>query len=570
MRTERNPNRSLAFLCRDAARPAARTLAVATVALFAGLGCAETLRPVGGDAGRADAGAPTDGIPPVSGAFTHRVDDGVVTTIVDATDSAAWQHLDLDRGLSVRPDEGWELAFSRFRVRINGGVSGSGGVRVAALEGRAFEDVGRAPDAGWTVPVPDGDGDDDEEPDNVFNDGEGDWYDYDVTTHTLTARQPLTYVVATTEGAFFKLAFESYYDDAGSPAVVSFRWAAVGAPDGGLPDAGPPVEVDAGMPEPDAGRDPLPAHAIHVDASDPTAWVYLSVDDGVVSPADPDTDVGWDLALRRTGVRTSSGTSGPGMGGARLDASGLAFDDLLEAPTLGYAADELVDGGRPGAPPSSANPVLAGWFDYDPVGHIVTPGDRTYLVRTADGGYAKLRVWRWDDGAYDLSLLPVERAVEVVELEVDASDREAWVYVSLRDGQVIEVDDPATDRSWDLGLSRTRLRTNGGTSGSGAGEAVETEVAEVGLLDVPPEEGWAVDESLSSGRPGTDPYDASPVLAGWFDYDPVTHTVSPRPVTFVVRTADGHLAGLRVSSYMDGIYVLELAFAGPGQEGFSR
>jgi hypothetical protein len=531
------------------------------------LGCAEKIGGDETDAGTPDAGAWTGGdLPPSSGAFTHSVTDGVVTTVVNAADASAWQHLDLDTGLSVEPAEGWELAFSRFRVRINGGVTGTGGVQVAALEGQDFDALTQAPESGWTVPEPDGDADDDDEPDNVFNNGESDWYDYDVETHTLTPRD-VTYVVASTEGAFFKLAIETYYDDAGSPANLRFRWAAIDPPASALPDAGPGGPLDGGA-APDAGMEPLPADAIVVDASDGTSWVYLSVAEGVVSPSEPETDTSWDLALRRTDIRTNSGTSGAGLGGAREDDSGLAFDEVSEAPTFGYAVDEILTSGRPGAEPTSESPVLGGWFDYDPVTHTVSPADRTYLVRTADGGYAKLRIWRWNDGEYALSLVPVTRRVDVIELDVDASDAEVWTYLSLRDGALVTVEDASAEAGWDVGISRTRMRTNSGTSGPGAGGAVETSAATVAELTEAPETGWAIDEMVSSGAPGSPEYSGNPALGGWYDYDFTTHTVSPRPVAFAVRTADGHVGALRVLSYEDGTYRLELAFAGPGHTSF--
>lgn len=531
------------------------------------LGCAPTLTPDGDDAGVVDSGPWTGGdIPPSSGSFTHSVAEGVVTTVVDATSATDWQHLDMDSGHSVEPSEGWELAFSRFRVRINGGTTGSGGVQVAALDGVAWDDVTRAPEEGWTVPGPDGEVDDDTEPDNVFNDGERDWYDYDVETHTLTPRD-VTYVVASTEGAFFKLRFEAYYDDAGSPAVVRFRWAPVAAPASMLPDAGMGGPVDGGV-DPDSGTEPLPDHAITVNAGDGAAWVYVSATEGVVTPADPEHDPSWDIAFRRTEVRTNSGTSGVGLAGARIDGSGLAFDALTDASTFGFVVDEVVDTGRPGTEPTSLSPLLTDWYDYDPSTHSVTPSDLTFVVRTGVGGYAKLRIWRWDDGTYQLSLVPIERRVERLELDVDATSSDAWTYLSLRDGALVTVMDPSAETHWDLGISRTRFRTNSGTSGGGMGAAVETPVDTIAALGDAPTEGWTPDETITPARPGAEPYSANPVLEGWYDYDPATHVVSPRPVVFAVRTADGHVGALRILSYASGTYRVAIAFAGPGRTSF--
>jgi hypothetical protein len=198
------------------------------------VGCASKL--ASHDDRARDAAAGDDaGTREASGAFTHRVaEDGVVRTVVDATDEQAWRYLDLDS----RRDDGaaarWDLGFSRFRVRTNGGASGDGGVQVAALAGQDFDALKRAPDAGFRADQPDGAEDTDTEPDNAFNSGPEDWYDYNVMTHALTPRA-ITYVIASTEGRFYKLRIEDYYDSAGTPGFLSFRWAEIDAPANGLP-----------------------------------------------------------------------------------------------------------------------------------------------------------------------------------------------------------------------------------------------------------------------------------------------------------------------------------------------
>ncbi|HJK98586.1 MAG TPA: HmuY family protein [Polyangiaceae bacterium LLY-WYZ-14_1] len=489
-----------------------------------------------------------DGIPAVTGAFTHSLDDdGVtITTVADATDTDVWQHLDFDTGFATDPDEaGWDLAFSRFRVRVNGGVSGDGGVEVAALSGTDFDAVTNAPTEGWTSSWEDGD-DTDEDPDNVFNNGTDDWYDYELSTHTLTPRD-VTYVVATTDGGYVKLAFDGYYDDAGTPAIITFRWAEVDPPTG---------EVD------------VPADAVAVDASDRETWVYLSVaDQAVVEVADPEESMDWDVAFRRTEVRTNSGTSGPGIGGAREDDSELPFGAIASSTTFGFVADEVFTSARPGAQPTSVNTALGGWFDYNPMGRVVTPGDRTYLLRTASGDYAKLRVWTWDDGRMDISLNPVDRRIDYPSVTVDARDGDEWVYVSLTGARVLEEapEDPANDLSWDLAFSRTLIRTNGGTSGVGAGGALLLEgETNIVLLTELPTEGFAVDEEFAS-RPGVDPTSSNRALQDWFDYDGATRTVSPAEVVFAIQTADGDVGALQVDGWDDGIYEVTFSFPGAGR-----
>ncbi|MCR9164401.1 MAG: HmuY family protein [Nannocystaceae bacterium] len=147
---------------------------------------------------------------------------GQLTTI-DATDEEAWVYFDLETGAQVEVDDpmtdlGWDLGFRRFHVATNGGVSGNAGCEVALVE-QPFDAVSTIPTEGYVVDQEDGE-DDNEDPDYAF----GQWYDYDFMTHVLTPK-PQTYVVVSGAGNVFKLAFEHYYDEAGTSGYPRFAWA---------------------------------------------------------------------------------------------------------------------------------------------------------------------------------------------------------------------------------------------------------------------------------------------------------------------------------------------------------
>lgn len=57
---------------------------------------------------------------------------------------------------------------------------------------------------------------------------------------------------------------------------------------------------------------------------------------------------------------------------------------------------------------------------------------------------------------------------------IDVNYWKDWIYYSFEKQRTIEVDDPRTDKSWDIGFHITDFRTNGGESGSGLGAAVRT------------------------------------------------------------------------------------------------
>ncbi|MEL6340319.1 MAG: HmuY family protein [Myxococcota bacterium] len=161
-------------------------------------------------------------------------DQGDATWVrVDASSSNEWVHMrfsEMVASLGTEPGEvggAWDLAFQRFKVRVNGGASGTAGVEVAVLTDVAFDALVEAPSTGYAQDAPDENGDGEVEP--VFEMVSEGWYVYDFATHTLSPRS-LVYVLKTFDEQFFKLEFLDYYDDAGSSGHPSFRLAPLSPP----------------------------------------------------------------------------------------------------------------------------------------------------------------------------------------------------------------------------------------------------------------------------------------------------------------------------------------------------
>lgn len=540
-----------------------------SILLLLAVGCADPL--VSPDTGY-DAGAGTDssadsgaGIPAATGRFRHEASGREVVTDVDASDAMSWQYLDFDTGVSTDDPARWDLAFRRFFVRMNGGASGAGGVLASVVEGD-YESVERAPEMGWSSAVADGADDDDSEPDTPFNNGVDDWYDYDVTTHTLTPKSRV-YAVRTTAGSYVRMQLTDYYDTAGSPAQVTFRWALIDAPMSDLPDAGTPdvgPGMDAGM---DAGTDAsLPDDGFMIDASAAMEWTYVSLSSQrVVSVSAPSESADWDLAFRRTEVRTNSGTHGMSGVGAGKE-SDDDYDALVATDTFDFVSDAEVDSGRPGVSPAELNPVVGNWFDYNPSSHSLTPRDTCFVIRGGDGSYYKLAFLDWADGIYALRASTLEHTSPSRELTLDASDSDAWAGVDLSQ----EGGEPDATR-WDVGASRTRWRSHGGESAEGMAAVAVLTLEDIDALDDPSEfEGYAfvADTEIPPSRPGATGYVGNAALSDWFDYDGTTHLVSPKSRVFLVRTRTGELAALQIIGWEDGVYRLAMRYAGPRQEVF--
>jgi hypothetical protein len=156
---------------------------------------------------------------------TSTLDGKVRNMIVDATNKESKVYIDLDSAREMKTDEafatnGWDLAFKRFEISMNGGSSNpQGAVRIAVLEKTPFDSLTQAPAEGYEQ-----DG-----AQSVFSGVNGGWYYYDLGTHRLTTKDEL-YVIQTSDGAYVKLRMGSYYDASGTPARLSFSFEPVSAP----------------------------------------------------------------------------------------------------------------------------------------------------------------------------------------------------------------------------------------------------------------------------------------------------------------------------------------------------
>lgn len=166
--------------------------------------------------------------PPPSVVTTSQ--DGVNETWIDATEYLEFVYLSLATGEQVTvadplTSSDWDLGFERYLIASNGGVSGPGGVVAAALADQDFDSLLTAPAEGYVSDLADDD-DENENPEYAL----GDWFDYAEEDHAVTPTANLVYVIRAVSGTYYKWQFVSYYDDAGSPAYITARWAAVAAP----------------------------------------------------------------------------------------------------------------------------------------------------------------------------------------------------------------------------------------------------------------------------------------------------------------------------------------------------
>ena len=159
--------------------------------------------------------APTEPRPrPVGDALV-----GPARVTVDATDPDRWVFFDFSRGAVVdRPDPaGWDLAFKRFNVAVNGGAGLAGG-GARALDVSTLDSVTTVPAEGYTGS--------DARRDSTSPALER-WYDYGFTSHLLTAKRRV-YAIRTADGRYAALRFLSYYCPGARPGCVTFEYVYAG------------------------------------------------------------------------------------------------------------------------------------------------------------------------------------------------------------------------------------------------------------------------------------------------------------------------------------------------------
>lgn len=138
------------------------------------------------------------------------------------------------------------------------------------------------------------------------------------------------------------------------------------------------------LPSPVAHRPPaghFVVDTVTLDGRDGATWAYFDFErqSALGGPL-----AGWDLAVSRYHIIVNGGEGYAGAGGAI--AVPAPWEDVREAPAGGY---ETTSGRLDEVP---ATPGLERWYRYGFFSHLLEPKDETYIVRTAEGGYAKFRI----------------------------------------------------------------------------------------------------------------------------------------------------------------------------------
>ena len=134
-------------------------------------------------------------------------------------------------------------------------------------------------------------------------------------------------------------------------------------------------------------------------------WKYFSFKNGEVTPTNPAEDLTWDIAFKGYYVRLNGGTSGKGKAEV-VKVEGTDFAKVTEAPKAGFAKDaqgKMNEGNYPNITKvdASFSQYMSGGFgtktgiiglDPTKAPKVYVPTNYIYVLKTADGTYAKVQV----------------------------------------------------------------------------------------------------------------------------------------------------------------------------------
>lgn len=128
-------------------------------------------------------------------------------------------------------------------------------------------------------------------------------------------------------------------------------------------------------------------------------WIYFSFRKGeIVQVSEPENDLNWDIAFQRWYVKTNSGTSGKGQGGA-INTKATVWEKITSAPLTDYKPDAIgilsgwdVQKNVETKKEGSFSQEASVYVTYIEGGRYKNKNE-IYCLKTADGKYVKIQFY---------------------------------------------------------------------------------------------------------------------------------------------------------------------------------
>jgi hypothetical protein len=245
----------------------------------------------------------------------------------------------------------WDLSIENLTtIKLNGGSTAPGSVYAFLVDGIAFEDLNSAPESMYLT--------DDQ---NGLYIGDN-WYFYDKSNHTVNPLD-LYYVIRAINGQFYKFQITKTFFSSIDDGELTIKIEKLDAP----------ASYDT---QPTTGRVMMSLLPLSSEES-----VYFNFKDAkTVEISDETTSLEWDLKSSYVNIMVNGGTSGSG-DCAAIMYTNANFDSITTIPSDGYVYDDTA---------SESYAIGVSWYTYNDTTHVLSPNPNVYVIRTADGNYAKL------------------------------------------------------------------------------------------------------------------------------------------------------------------------------------
>lgn len=127
-----------------------------------------------------------------------------------------------------------------------------------------------------------------------------------------------------------------------------------------------------------------------LDARALNQWTFFDLSRGSVVEVRHQFSLGWDLAFQRHKIIANGGATNPKGEGAILNMGTVEFEAVTEAPADGYVTDTIA-----AIHPDrieTENLAIKVWYRYNVMTHVLRANPNVYVIRTADGKFAKMRL----------------------------------------------------------------------------------------------------------------------------------------------------------------------------------
>lgn len=176
--------------------------------------------------------------------FNNQEEGSITKTCIKAKNASDWVYYKLSSKSAVAipsptTSTDWDLAFKRYRIKLNGGVSGPGRASLLTVSGVSSFDSANQANSGTylndqnfsisytsTSACYTNDGINYAFLNDFTGSANNCWFTYSLSTHTLSPKDQY-YFFTDAGGSYYKLKITNYYSESGTSGYISFHWAKV-------------------------------------------------------------------------------------------------------------------------------------------------------------------------------------------------------------------------------------------------------------------------------------------------------------------------------------------------------